>query len=218
MIFHPPLILAGYVAFTVPFAFAVAALVTRRLGEEWLRSIRHWTLLAWLLLGAGNLFGAQWAYVELGLGWILGMGCRGERLTLCLGSPATAFLFHTAMIQRRARDAQGMEHDSDHRYLHSIHLRHLHYQKRSAYLSSHLGQSALGPFFLTFISITLVGSLALVFSRLNELRGEDEFDSLVSRESSFLINNLILAAAAFAVFLGTFSPSFQNGYGGRKSR
>ncbi|MFH1003105.1 MAG: heme lyase CcmF/NrfE family subunit [Chloroflexota bacterium] len=204
MIIHPPALLAGYVGFTIPFAFAIAALVTNRLGDEWIVAVRRWTLLAWLLLGAGNLIGAWWAYVELGWGGYWAWD-PVENAGLMPWLVATAFL-HSIMMQRR----RGMLK------IWNMVLITLTFSlaifgtflTRSGVLSSvhTFSDSAMGPFFLTFLGITLFGSLFLLYRRSEELKSEAEMESLVSRESTFLLNNLLLVGAAFAIFLGTIFP------------
>lgn len=204
MIIHPPLLLAGYVAFTVPFAFAIAALLSRRLGDEWIIAIRRWMLMAWLFLGIGNILGAWWAYVELGWGGYWAWD-PVENAGLLPWLVATAFL-HSIMMQRR----RGMLK------VWNMVLVILTFTlaifgtflTRSGILSSvhTFGESSLGPFFLAFIGITLFGSLGLLYSRSKNLKSESEMESLVSRESTFLLNNLLLVGAAFAIFLGTVFP------------
>ena len=204
MIFHPPALLAGYVGFTVPFAFAVAALLSGRLGDDWIRSVRRWTLFAWLLLGLGNLLGAQWAYVELGWGgyWAWDPVENAGLMPWLMG---TAFL-HSIMIQKR----RGMLK------VWNMVLIILTFNlsifgtflTRSGILSSvhTFSESSMGPFFLSFIGIALLGSSLLLFHRWEELKSEYELDSFVSRESTFLLNNLLLVGATVAIFLGTVFP------------
>jgi len=204
MILHPPILLAGYIGFTIPFAFAIAALLTRRLGDEWIRTIRRWTLLAWLFLGIGNLIGAWWAYVELGWGGYWAWD-PVENAGLMPWLVATAFL-HSLMMQRR----RGML-----KIWHMV-LTILTFSlaifgtflTRSGILSSihSFSDTNLGPFFLAFLGIVLFGSLGLLYYRSSELRSEAEMESLVSRESTFLLNNLLLVGATFAIFLGTIFP------------
>ncbi len=204
MIFHPPILLAGYVALAIPFAFAMAALLSGRLGNDWIRSARRWTLLAWLLLGLGNLLGAQWAYVELGWGGYWAWD-PVENAGLMPWLVATAFL-HSVMIQRR----RGMLK------VWNMVLIILAFNlsifgtflTRSGVLSSvhTFAASAMGPFFLGFIGVALLGSLTLLFYRWEQLKGESELDSFVSRESTFLFNNLFLVGATFAIFVGTVFP------------
>jgi len=205
MIFHPPTLLAGYVGFTIPFAFAMAALLTRRLSDEWLIAIRRWTLVAWLLLGIGNIIGAWWAYVELGWGGYWAWD-PVENASFMPWLVATAFL-HSIMMQRR----RGMLK------VWNMVLIILTFSltifgtflTRSGILSSvHTFSESplLGYLFLSFIGVTLFGSLGLLYYRSDELKDESEMESLVSRESTFLLNNLLLVGAAFAIFLGTIFP------------
>ncbi|MEE8174056.1 MAG: heme lyase CcmF/NrfE family subunit [Dehalococcoidia bacterium] len=204
MLFHPPTLLAGYVGFTIPFAFAIAALITGRLGDEWIRLIRRWTLLSWVLLSFGTFLGAQWAYVELGWGGYWGWD-PVENAGFMPWLVGTAFL-HSIMMQRR----RGMLK------LWNMVLIILTftlsifgtYLTRSGILSSvhTFSDSTLGHFFLSLIGVTLVGSLLLLLYRRRQLKSETEMDSLVSRESTFLLNNLLLVGIAFAVFVGTIFP------------
>ncbi len=204
MLFHPPTLLAGYAGFTIPFAFAIAALVTRRLGDDWIVAIRRWTLLSWLVLGVGNLIGAWWAYVELGWGGYWAWD-PVESAGLMPWLVATAFL-HSIMMQRRRGILK----------IWNMVLIILTFTlalfgtflTRSGVLSSvhTFSDYALGPFFLTFIGLTLFISLGLLYYRSEDLQSEAEMESLVSRESTFLFNNLLLVGAAFAIFVGTIFP------------
>ncbi len=204
MLFHPPSLLSGYVAFTIPFAFAVSALLTRRLGDEWIVAVRRWTLAAWLFLGLGNLIGAWWAYVELGWGGYWAWD-PVENASLMPWLVGTAFL-HSIMMQRRRGILK----------VWNMVLIILTFSlsifgtflTRSGILSSvhAFADTTMGPFFLVFIGIILFGSLGLLYYRSDWLKSEAEMESVVSRESTFLINNLLLVGAAFAIFLGTVFP------------
>ncbi|MFC1847630.1 heme lyase CcmF/NrfE family subunit [Chloroflexota bacterium] len=204
MIIHPPTLLAGYVGLTIPFAFAIAALLTRRLGDEWIIAIRKWTLLPWLLLGVGNILGAWWAYIELGWGGYWAWD-PVENAGLMPWLVATAFL-HSIMMQRR----RGMLKVWNMVLIILTFTLSIFgtFLTRSGILSSvhTFAETSLGPFFLVFLGITLFGSLGLLFYRSEDLEGEAEMESLVSRESTFLLNNLLLVGAAFAIFLGTVFP------------
>jgi len=214
MIFHPPVLLAGYVGFTIPFAFAVAALLTRRLGNEWILAVRRWTLLSWLLLGIGNIIGAWWAYVELGWGGYWAWD-PVENAGLMPWLIATAFL-HSIIMQRRRRMLKAW----------NIVLIVLTFNltifgtflTRSGVLSSvhTFGESSLGPSFLVFMGIALFGSLGLLYYRKEELKGEAEVESLVSRENTFLLNNFLLVAATFVIFAGTIFPAISKAIRGIK--
>jgi cytochrome c-type biogenesis protein CcmF len=204
MIFHPPALLAGYIGLTIPFAFAIAALLTRRLGDEWIIAIRRWTLVAWLLLGIGNLIGAWWAYVELGWGGYWAWDPL-ENAGFMPWLVATAFL-HSIMMQRR----RGMLKVWNMVLIIITFTLAIFgtFLNRSGILESvhDFADTGLGPFFLVFIGITLFGSLGLLYYRSEDLKSEAEMESLVSRESTFLLNNLLLVGAAFAIFLGTVFP------------
>jgi cytochrome c-type biogenesis protein CcmF len=204
MILHPPALLAGYVALTVPFAFAIAALLSNRPGNDWLGAARRWALAAWLLLGIGNIIGAWWAYVELGWGGYWAWD-PVENAGLMPWLVITAFL-HSIMLQRR----RGMFK------VWTMVLVILAfslsvfgtYINRSGVLSSvhTYGESAMGPYFLVFLIIVVIGSLGLVIYRKDSLKSEAEVEALVSRESSFLLNNILLVGATAIVFLGTVFP------------
>ena len=204
MILHPPALLVGYVGFTIPFAFAIAALLTKRLGDEWLIMIRRWALLAWLCLGVGLIIGAWWAYVELGWGGYWAWD-PVENAGLLPWLVSTAFL-HSIMMQRRRGMLKAW----------NMVLVILTFSltifgtflTRSGVLSSvhTFSESTLGPFFLTFIGVTLFGSLGLLYYRSADLRDEAEMESFISRESTFLLNNLLLIGSTFAIFLGTVFP------------
>lgn len=204
MILHPPTLYLGYVGFTIPFAFAVAALITGQLGDIWIRTTRKWTVFAWFFLGVGIVFGGQWAYMELGWGgyW---MWDPVENASFMPWLTGTAFL-HSVMIQEK----KGMLKVWNMVLIILTFALSLlgTFLTRSGILSSvhSFGQSALGSYFLAFIGLVSVSSLSLLSSRLPLLRSKNELDSLVSRESTFLMNNLILVALTFTVFLGTFFP------------
>ncbi|MCL5958160.1 MAG: heme lyase CcmF/NrfE family subunit, partial [Chloroflexi bacterium] len=204
MFFHPPTTYLGYVGFAVPFAFAMAALVTGKLGDEWIRSTRRWTLFAWFFLSMGNLFGAQWAYVELGWGgfWAWDPVENASFLPWLTG---TAYL-HSVMIQQR----RGMLKVWNFILIIGTFALTIFgtFLTRSGILSSvhSFGQSNLGPFFLGFIGMALIFSVGLLIDRLPYLKSENELDSFMSRESSFLLNNLILVGATFATLWGTVFP------------
>jgi len=204
MVIHPPTLYLGYVGFTIPFAFAMAALITRRLGSEWIKTTRRWTLFSWFFLTLGNLFGAQWAYVELGWGGYWAWD-PVENASLMPWLTGTAFL-HSVMIQEK----KGMLK------VWNVALIVITFAltifgtfiTRSGIISSvhSFGVSNLGPLFLVFLGGVVVVSLWLLTTRWKDLKSENELDSLISRESSFLLNNLLLVGMAFAVFWGTIFP------------
>jgi cytochrome c-type biogenesis protein CcmF len=204
MIFHPPTLLIGYVGFTVPFAFALAALITGRLGSTWIKTTRKWTLTAWAFLTAGNLLGMEWAYVELGWGgyWAWDPVENASFMPWIL---ATAYL-HSVMIQEK-RDMLKVWNMI---LIISTFLMTIFgtFITRSGLIASvhSFGESTLGWFFLFFLLLALVVSLALLIFRLPHLKSKNQLDSLLSRESSFLINNLLFVGIAFTVLWGTLFP------------
>jgi cytochrome c-type biogenesis protein CcmF len=204
MLGHPPTLYLGYVGFTVPFAFAMAALITGQLNDIWIRTTRKWTIFSWFFLGVGIVFGGQWAYMELGWGgyW---MWDPVENASFMPWLTATAFL-HSVMIQEK-KDMLKVWNMVLIILTFTLSLLGT-FLTRSGILSSvhAFGQSALGSYFLAFIGIVLVSSFSLLSSKLPLLRSKNELDSFVSRESTFLLNNLILVALTFTVFWGTFFP------------
>ncbi len=214
MFFHPVTQYLGYVGFTVPFAFAMAALATGRLNDVWIRTTRRWTLFAWLMLSLGLLFGGQWAYVELGWGGYWGWD-PVENASLMPWLTATAYL-HSVMIQEK----RGMLKIWN---LILVMLTFLlsilgTFITRSGIIQSvhAFGVSSMGPYFLVFMGATLLVFVWLLFSRMDNLKEENELDSLISRESSFLLNNLILVGAAFATLWGTIFPMISEAVTGKK--
>lgn len=204
MFIHPITQYLGYVGFTIPFAFAMAALVTGRLSDIWIRTTRRWALVSWLFLSLGLLFGMRWAYVELGWGGYWGWD-PVENAALIPWLTATAYL-HSVMIQEK----RGMLKVWN---LVLIMLTFIlsilgTFITRSGVIQSvhAFGVSAMGPFFLAFMGIVLLVFLYLLYTRLDKLKEENELDSLLSREATFLLNNLILVGAAFATLWGTVFP------------
>ena len=204
MLVHPPMLLMGYMSWSLPFAFAIAALVTGQLDSRWLRSIRRWTLAAWTIQTTGLLLGAWWAYHVLGWGGYWGWD-PVENAALLPWLTATAFL-HSTMVQERRGTLKVWN-------LSLILLTFMlaifgTFEVRSGIIQSvhSFAYSDIGPFFLGFLTLVLAVSIALFVYRLPRLRPEHEFDSVVSREGSFLANNLILTGIAFATFWGTIFP------------
>lgn len=204
MMAHPPLLYLGYVGLAIPFAFAIAALVTRRLDTQWIGYIRRWTVVSWLFLGIGILLGSRWAYHELGWGGYWAWD-PVENAAFMPWLVATAFL-HSVMVQER----RGMLKVWNMVLVIITFILCLFgtFLTRSGIVASvhAFGESTLGPFFLGFILVALGASLALLFTRLPELRSRHSLESYVSREAVFLYNNLLLVGLAFAVFWGTIFP------------
>ncbi len=204
MVVHPPMLYLGYVGFVVPFAFAMAALITRQLGDNWIRTTRRWTMVPWMFLSLGILMGANWAYAVLGWGGYWGWD-PVENASLLPWLSGTAFL-HSVMIQEK----RGMLK------VWNIVLVIVTFflcifgtfLTRSGIVSSvhAFAQSKIGPFFAAFLALIVIFSVTLLFLRLDFLKSENKLDSMVSRESGFLFNNWILLAAVFAILWGTVFP------------
>ena len=204
MVSHPLTLYLGYVGFTIPFAFALAALITGKLDDQWLLSTRKWTIFSWFFLMLGNLFGAQWAYVELGWGGFWAWD-PVENASFMPWLTGTAYL-HSVMIQEK----RGMLKVWNMILIIITFFLTIFgtFITRSGIISSvhSFGQSVLGPFFFGFLGVSLFVSLYFLFMRLPSLKGRQELDAIISRESSFLFNNLILLASCFAVLWGTLFP------------
>ncbi len=214
MIIHPPVLYIGFVAFVVPFAFAIAALVTRQSGDLWIRTTRRWTLTAWLFLSLGLLLGGWWAYDVLGWGGYWGWD-PVENASLIPWLVATPFL-HSVMMQ----EGRGMLKRWNMALIILTFCLMLNgtFLTRAGLISSvhTFAQSAIGPLFLAFIAIVFTISFYLYVSRWDELSSDNELDSLLSRESFFLLNNLIFIGLAVIVWWGTHFPLFSEAIAGEK--
>ena len=204
MMIHPPMLYSGYTLFAIPFAFAVGALITRRLDADWIRLTRPFTLAAWFFLGIGILLGARWSYSELGWGgyWAWDPVENASLMPWLIG---TAFL-HSVMIQEK----RGMLKVWNVSLVLATGVLAIlgTFLVRSGILNSihAFGASTLGVPFLVLIGVLIAGSIALVVSRAPDLRSEHRLDSLLSREAVFLLNNLVLVGLCFVIFWGTFFP------------
>ncbi|MDA8217378.1 MAG: cytochrome c biogenesis protein CcsA, partial [Dehalococcoidales bacterium] len=193
-----------YVGLTIPFAIAVAALVTGKLEGDWIQRARPWALFAWLMLGIGNVLGAQWAYVELGWGGYWAWD-PVENASLMPWLIATAFL-HAAVVQRRTKMFRvwsvGLIAAA---FLLSIFGTFI---TRSGIISSvhAYGQSALGPFFLVFLTAAVVFSVGLIAWRWSHLRRGDDLETFMSRENWVLLTNFVFIGATVTILLGTLYP------------
>jgi len=204
MLAHPPLLYLGYVGLTVPFAFALGALLSGRTDERWLVATRRWTLVAWTALGVGQLLGAHWAYVEVGWGGYYAWD-PVENAALMPWLAATAFL-HSVMIQEK----RGMLR------IWNVLLVFLAFSlslfgtflTRSGVVNSihAFTQSSIGPWFLAFIAVTVAVSVAVLLRRLPLLRSRARLESPLSREAAFLYNNLLLLALCLAILWGVVYP------------
>src|SRR6266513_2232452 len=204
MVFHPPMLYLGYISITIPFAFAIAALLSKRLDTDWLVAIRKWTLLSWLFLSIGICLGMWWAYVELGWGGYWAWD-PVENASLLPWLTMTAFL-HSVMVQEK----RGMLKKWNLALIIGSWLLSIFgtFITRSGVISSvhSFTQSSVGYFFLAFLIVTGTASFALYASRLPLLGAEARLESMVSREASFLFNNLLFIGIAFSVLWGTLFP------------
>ena len=204
MVIHPPILYLGFIGFLVPFAFAIGALAARQLGDTWIRTTRRWTLLTWLLLGAGIILGGKWAYVVLGWGGYWGWD-PVENSSLMPWLASTAFL-HSVVVQER----RGMLKVWNILLITLTFLLGIFgtFLTRSGIVNSvhAFADSNLGKFFIAYMIFILFGTVYLIFDRSSYLKSERRLDSVLSRESAFLFNNFILVVSCFAVFWGTMFP------------
>jgi len=214
MVIHPPMLYLGYTGFTVPFAFALAALLGRYPGEKWIHITRRWTMIAWCFQSVGILLGAHWAYAVLGWGgyWAWDPVENASFLPWITG---TAFL-HSVMMQEK----RGMMK------VWNIWLVFTTFMlcilgtllTRSGVVSSvhAFAQSSIGNWFVGFLALVFIACCWAYWRNRDYLRSDNQLDSLVSRESSFLFNNLVLLAACFAVLWGTLFPVLSEAVSGSK--
>jgi len=204
MLAHPPMLYLGYVGLTIPYAFAMGALLSRRTDERWIVATRRWTLAAWTFLGVGQLLGAHWAYVEIGWGGYYAWD-PVENAALMPWLAATAFL-HSVMIQEK----RGMLKVWNMVLVALAFCLSLFgtFLTRSGVVNSvhSFSQSSIGGWFLGFIVVMTLFSVALVYLRLPLLRARTRLESLVSREATFLYNNLLLVALCLTILWGVVYP------------
>ena len=215
MMIHPPMLYSGYTLFAIPFAFAIGALVTRRLDAEWIRTIRPFALFAWFFLGIGIVLGARWSYSELGWGGYWAWD-PVENASLMPWLTGTAFL-HSLMIQEK----RGMLKVWNVSLILATGVLAIlgTFLVRSGILESihAFGASTLGIPFLVLMVVMIGVSVWLVVSRAPALRSEHRLDSWLSREAAFLMNNLVLVGMCFVVFWGTFFPLISEALTGTKA-
>jgi cytochrome c-type biogenesis protein CcmF len=204
MVIHPPMLYLGYVGFTVPFAFALAALIMRYPGEKWIQITRRWTMVTWGFLTCGVFLGAHWAYSVLGWGGYWGWD-PVENASLMPWLTGTAFL-HSVMMQEK----RGMLKTWNMWLIFSTFMLSIFgtFLTRSGVVSSvhAFAQSSIGDWFVAFLAIIFATCLFFYVKNRSHLRTEHKLESLVSRESSFLFNNLLLLVACFTVLWGTLFP------------
>ena len=204
MAIHPPMLYVGYVTFTAPFAFAIAALIRGEQGSVWLERTRRWSVVAWAFLGFGMLLGAWWSYEVLGWGGYWGWD-PVENAALLPFLAATAFI-HSAVVQRK----RGMLQSWNLILVittFSLTILGTFLTRSGTIISVHsFTQSEVGPILLGFLLVTVLASLALFAMRSHLLGSAPRLDSIASREGVFLLNNLILTVFALAVLMGTMYP------------
>ena len=214
MVIHPPILYLGYVGFTVPFAFAMASLINRQRGEEWIYTTRRWSLVTWFFQSAGILLGAGWAYAVLGWGGYWGWD-PVENASLLPWLTSTAFL-HSVMMQEK----KGMMKIWNMVLVAATFFLCIFGTTltRTGLVSSvhAFAQSPIGPYFFTFLAIGIAATVYLILDRLEYLKTEAKLESVVSRESAFMFNNLILVASCFSVLWGTLFPVISEAVTGEK--
>jgi len=204
MIIHPPMLYTGYVSLTVPFAFAIGALLSRRVDAAWIKSTRGFALIAWTFLSIGIILGSRWSYTELGWGGYWAWD-PVENASVMPWLITTAYI-HSIMVQEK-RGMLKVWNVSLIVASFSLALLGTFLVRSGVLQSIHaFGDSTVGPYFLSLIGVVLIGSTWLIISRLDLLRSDRRIDSLASREAVFLINNLLLIALCAIVFWGTFFP------------
>jgi cytochrome c-type biogenesis protein CcmF len=215
MTIHPPVLYLGFTAFSIPFAFAMAALLTGRTDSRWIVLTRRWTLVSWFFLANGIIFGMRWAYEELGWGgyWFWD---PVENASLLPWLTATAFL-HSIMIQEN----RGMLKVWNMSLVLLTFLLTIFatFLTRSGLIDSvhtFAENTKIAMIFLAFMGSIFIASVVLIVHRLPDLRSENQIESFVSREAAFLLNNLILLGAAFAVLWGTIFPLVSEAFTGEQ--
>ena len=214
MVIHPPVLYLGYVGFTVPFAFAMASLITRRKDEDWIHTTRRWSLVTWFFQSAGIILGAGWAYSVLGWGGYWGWD-PVENASLLPWLTSTAFL-HSVMMQEK----KGMM-----KVWNMVLVAATFWLcifgttlTRTGIVSSvhAFAQSPIGSYFFTFLAVGIAFTIYMILDRLDYLKTESQLESVISRESSFMFNNLILVASCFSVLWGTLFPVISEAVTGEK--
>ncbi|HTB16735.1 MAG TPA: heme lyase CcmF/NrfE family subunit [Bryobacteraceae bacterium] len=214
MVIHPPMLYLGYVGFTVPFAFAMGSLITKQPGDSWIHTTRRWTIVTWLFQSAGILLGQGWAYAVLGWGGYWAWD-PVENASLLPWITATAFL-HSVMMQEK----KGMMKVWNMVLISGTFFLCIFgtFLTRSGVVSSvhAFAQSPIGKYFVMFLAVGIAATVILILERLKYLKSEARLESVVSRESSFMFNNLILVASCFAVLWGTMFPVISEAVTGEK--
>jgi len=214
MAIHPPMLYLGYVGFSVPFAFAIGSLITRQPGDGWIHTTRRWTMVTWLFQSCGIVLGAGWAYHVLGWGGYWGWD-PVENASLLPWLGGTAFL-HSVMMQEK----KGMMKVWNMVLVSATFFLCIFgtFLTRSGVVSSvhAFASGPIGKYFVVFLAAGIAATIYLILDRLDYLKSEAQLESVVSRESSFLFNNLVLLASCFAVLWGTLFPIISEAVSGEK--
>ena len=214
MIIHPPILYLGYVGFVVPFAFAIGSLITKQPGDDWIFTTRRWAIVTWFFQSTGILLGAGWAYAVLGWGGYWGWD-PVENASLLPWLTSTSFL-HSVLMQEK----KGMMKVWNMVLVSATFFLCIFGTTltRTGIVSSvhAFAQSPIGPYFFTFLAIGIAATTYLILDRLDYLKSEAQMESVVSRESSFLFNNLILLASCFSILWGTLFPIISEAVTGEK--
>src|SRR3954453_14921678 len=214
MVIHPPILFLGYVGFSVPFAFAMASLITRRRDDDWIQTTRRWSLTTWMFQSCGIVLGAAWAYAALGWGGYWAWD-PVENASLLPWLTSTAFL-HAVMMQEK----KGMM-----KVWNMVLVAATFWLcifgttlTRTGLVSSvhAFAQSSIGSYFFSFLAIGIAATIYLILDRLDYLKTETQLESVLSRESSFMFNNLVLVASCFSVLWGTLFPVISEAVTGEK--
>ncbi len=214
MLIHPPILYLGYVGFVVPFAFAMASLITKQPGDDWIFTTRRWAIVTWFFQSTGILLGAGWAYAVLGWGGYWGWD-PVENASLLPWLTSTAFL-HSVLMQEK----KGMMKVWNMVLVSATFFLCIFGTTltRTGLVSSvhAFAQSDIGTYFLTFLAVGIAATVYLILDRLDYLKSESRMEAVVSRESSFLFNNLILIASCFSILWGTLFPIISEKVTGEK--
>ncbi|MBI2679773.1 MAG: heme lyase CcmF/NrfE family subunit, partial [Candidatus Solibacter usitatus] len=214
MVIHPPILYLGYIGFVVPFAFAMGSLITRQPGDGWINTTRRWSMVAWLFQSCGIVLGSAWAYHVLGWGGWWGWDAV-ENASLLPWLGGTAFL-HSVMMQEK----KGMMKVWNMVLIASTFFLCIFgtFLTRSGVVQSvhAFAQSPIGQWFVTFLAIGIAATVYLILNRLEYLKSEAQLESVLSRESSFMFNNLVLVASCFSVLWGTLFPVISEAVTGEK--
>ena len=214
MVFHPPALYFGFIGFTIPFAYAISSLVLNKLDISWVKITKRWTLLSWLFLNIGIVLGSKWAYIELGWGGYWGWD-PVENSSLIPWFSSTAYI-HSVMVQERKNMLK----------LWNLSLIIITFWlcilgtflTRSGVISSvhAFAESSIGDFFIVFLALIFLFSFSLIYLRWNKMRESQKIESLLSKENSFILNNIILIVMAIIVLWGTTLPIFSEIFAGKQ--